>query len=210
MGAFLAEALEDLVRHALGDNDDLPLDVDVRIVVMATIGRRNAVSDEDELAGHLRFQYARIGPHDHAFALSVVFPVQGEAVELGIRGDVLHRHVGEIGSVVAGGFQAEKPHLGGDIVGGDLVAVRSRVPTRQIVRCQEADVGLDVLGADIRHERGRGIVRAGLGLATHQRQASDRRHQVFHHDLPQTDDVRPDYRPGTRRHNVGRHTVMRL
>ena len=186
VGAFLAEPFEDVLRHAAHHDDDFSVDIDIGVVVIVLVVGGDAVTDEDQLARGPGFQLDRVGPDDHAFALGHLLAVEDEAAVLGIGPDVLHRDVGEIGAVIAGRLEAEQAHLGGDVIGSDLVSVRTGIAAGHVVGGQETDVRLDILRAHIRRESGGfGIAGAGRDVITTRARPARAGTRYFMLGLPQ-------------------------
>ena len=113
---------------------------------------------------------------------------------VGVRQHFLHRHRGKIGAVIASRFKPEQAHLRGDIIGSDLVAIRTGIAAGQIVRGEEADMRFDIGCADIRHECGfsgvrrRRAVGVSRGAAANKGQAGKGRCEIVHGSLPQRGD----------------------
>ena len=186
VGAFFGQAFKNAFRHAADHDHDLAVDVEAIIVVMAAIGGRNAMADKDQLAGDLGVQHAGVRRDENVRPVREGLLTEDHLVVAGVGADLLQRHFGEIAAIVAGRFKAEQAHLGGDIIGRDFVAVGARIASGEIIRGEEANVGFDIHGADIRRERRVGGVgvRVGCNCTGGQGQTGQRRNEILHGKPP--------------------------
>ena len=155
-----------VLRRALERDHDPALDVHARVLVEALGGRRDAVADEDDLAGRLR---AGDGPgvQGEVAVLGVERPaVHGELRGPGRPGEsALDRNVLQERAVVARRFEAPLLELPRRPLGDLLVAWRQRLAALLVVRRHVGDVALD--DAAVHPDRGRPRRRLALGLGAH-------------------------------------------
>ena len=155
------------VWNTVDDDNDFALDVDVGIVVMVAIARRDAIADEDQRGGDFRFQNAGIGADQDTLALGECLAINRQLAVFQIGCDFLQRNFREIGAVLAGGLEAEEAILGCNIVRSDLKSVGTGVAATHVIRRQEADMRFDVFDADIRGEFCGGCVATARRHAVH-------------------------------------------
>ena len=146
--------------------DDLVPDVHLGEVVVAVLGDRERVAGEDRLCGDVGHALVHVGDQEHVLIRDQTGRRAGPAGELqrarhGRRpyeGDLL-----EIRPRLSGRREPHRLKLARDVAGGDVVPVRARVATRELVVGQEADVAGDGLGPDARRG-GPGRVAEAVGV----------------------------------------------
>ena len=147
-GVVRARLARQLAGRVGQQRDDLALDVEAGVVVVAELGRRDAEAGEDHRRGHLRGRLRGARP-DHALVGQRHVgrrAVDRQAHRRRRRRALDERHLLEVRAVVGPGSVAGGLERRRDVAGGQLVPARRRFAAFEQVVGQKLDVGANARG----------------------------------------------------------------
>ncbi len=147
-------------------DDDLVPDVHLGEVVVTVLGDRERVAGKDRLCGDVGHAPVHVGGQEHVLLRDQTDRRAGPSGELQRARHGRRPHEGDLLEVrprLSGRRESHRLKLARDVAGGDVVAVRARIASREQIVGEEADVAGDGLGPDARRG-GPGCVAEAVGV----------------------------------------------